>query len=262
MENDKIISDDQEVAELMNNYFSNVVPLLDIQGYNYIYDRHSDEISNIINKFNTHSSIIKIKDSNIIDEPFFFSIPDLQEMENEVIKLNNNKPTTDNNIPPKILKQNINICTPYLTKIYGDSVNTENFPAALKKGDITPGHKKGVTTDKGNYRPVSILPSVSKFFERNMYRDIDKYMQRYLSPSLCGFRKGYSTQHCLLVMLENFKKALDSNCNAAALLTDLSKSFDCIHHELLIAKLSAYDFSHSALSYIYSYLKIDFKEQR
>ena len=254
VENDKIISDDQEVAELMNNYFSNVVPLLDIQGYNYIYDRNSDEISNIINKFNTHPSITKIKDSNIIDEPFFFSIPDLQEMENEVIKLNNNKPTTDNNIPPKILKQNINICTPYLTKIYGDSVNTENFPAALKKADITPGHKKGVTTDKGNYRPVSILPSVSKFFERNMYRDIDNYMQRYLSPSLCGFRKGYSTQHCLLVMLENFKKALDSNCNAAALLTDLSKAFDCIDHELLIAKLSAYGFSHSALNYIYSYL--------
>ena len=118
--------------------------------------------------------------------------------------MNKNKPTTDNNIPSKILKGNGDICAPYITKIYGDSVNEGIFPYALKHADITPGHKKGENTNKDNYRPVSILPTISKIFERNMYKDIDNYMQRYLSPSLCGFRKGYSAQHCLLAMLENF----------------------------------------------------------
>ena len=69
-----------------------------------------------------------------------------------------------------------------------------------------------------------------------------------------GFRKGYSTQHCLTVMLDKWNKAIDNGKLAGALLTDLSKAFDCLNHELLIAKLEAYGFDQSSLSYIYSYL--------
>ena len=61
-----------------------------------------------------------------------------------------------------------------------------------------------------------------------------------LSPYLCGFRKGYSTQYCLAVMLERFKKAIDKKDKFGALLTDLSKAFDCLNHELLIAKMHAF----------------------
>ena len=120
--------------------------------------------------------------------------------------------------------------------------------------DITPIHKKDETTLKENYRPVSILPSISKIFERDMYEQIPLYFENLLSPFLCGFRKGFSTQHCLIVMLERRKKGLDSGKVAGALLTDLSKAFNCLHHELLIAKLQAYGFDDRALSYVYSYL--------
>ena len=71
---------------------------------------------------------------------------------------------------------------------------------------------------------------------------------------MCGFRKGYSTQHCLTVMLDKWNKAIDSGKLAGALLTDLSKAFDCLNHELLIAKLEAYGLDQSSLSYIYSFL--------
>ena len=67
-----------------------------------------------------------------------------------------------------------------------------------------------------------------------------KFMNDKLSPYLCGFRKGYNTQYCLMVVLEKWKKALDKKKVAGALLTDLSKAFDCLHHDLLIAKLEAY----------------------
>ena len=87
-----------------------------------------------------------------------------------------------------------------------------------------------------------------------MQNDISKYINNYLSPYLCGFRKGYSTETCLMAMLECWKKALDKNKIAGAILTDLSKAFDCINHELLIAKLAAYGFDHNSLSFIYSYL--------
>ena len=77
-------------------------------------------------------------------------------------------------------------------------------------------------------------------------------MDKYLSPHLCGY--GYSAQYCLMIMLERWNKALDKKIIAGAILTDLSKAFDCLHHGLLIAKLEPYGFDHMTLGYIYSYI--------
>ena len=67
-------------------------------------------------------------------------------------------------------------------------------------------------------------------------------MRNKLSPYLCGFRKGYSTQQCLIIMIERWKKALDEHDIAGAVLTDLSNAFDSINHDLLIAKLKVFGF--------------------
>ena len=87
-----------------------------------------------------------------------------------------------------------------------------------------------------------------------MYDNIYMYMDKYLSPYLCGFRRGYSAQHCLIHMLEQWNKAMDNKRYAGALLTDISKAFDCINHELLITKLEAYGFDKDSLKFILSYL--------
>ena len=87
-----------------------------------------------------------------------------------------------------------------------------------------------------------------------MHEQISVYIEAFLSPYLCGFRKDFNIEYCLVVMLECWKKALYHGKVAGALLTDLSKAFDCINHELLIAKLHAYGFSRESLKYIYSYL--------
>ena len=79
-------------------------------------------------------------------------------------------------------------------------------------------------------------------------------MESFLSKYQCDFRKGYSTQHCLLFMLEKWERAVDNGKVFGILLTDLSKAFDCLYHELLLSKLHAYGFSISALRLIYSYL--------
>ena len=80
-------------------------------------------------------------------------------------------------------------------------------------------------------------------------------MEEFLSDYLFGYRAGYGPQYCLVTMIEMWKKALDERKVAGAILTDLSKAFDCISHELLIAKLAAYGFENSALILIYDYLK-------
>ena len=79
-------------------------------------------------------------------------------------------------------------------------------------------------------------------------------MPEFLSKYQCSFHKGHSTQHCLLAMLEKWKSAVDKVKSFAALLTDLAKAFDCLSHELLLAKLHAYGFSIAALRLIHSFL--------
>ena len=79
-------------------------------------------------------------------------------------------------------------------------------------------------------------------------------MDNFFSKFQCGFRKAYSTQQCLLPLIEKWKSAVDKDKSFGALLTDLSKTFDCLPHDLLIAKLHSYGFSLNALPLIHSHL--------
>ena len=87
-----------------------------------------------------------------------------------------------------------------------------------------------------------------------MYEQIEDFMEDKLSNLLTGFRKNHSSQHCLICMLEKRKKALDKGGYICAIFMDLSKAFDTLNHNLLIAKLGAYWFDTKALYYIKSYL--------
>ena len=80
------------------------------------------------------------------------------------------------------------------------------------------------------------------------------FAEEHLSPYLCGFRKGYTTEICLIVMIEQWEKALDNRHIAGGVLTDLSKAFECVNHDLLIAKLEAYGLDINVLNLIHSYL--------
>ena len=86
-----------------------------------------------------------------------------------------------------------------------------------------------------------------------MYNQLYEYFDNILFPSQCGFRKGYSAQHCRLVVIKKFKEAIDRGNEFGALLTDLSKAFDCINHPLLIAKLYNYGVSSLSINMIFSY---------
>ena len=87
-----------------------------------------------------------------------------------------------------------------------------------------------------------------------MKKQISNYIDRFLSDKLCGYRKGFNAQHALISMIEKWRKSMDKGGFAGAILMDLSKAFDCLNHELLIAKLNAYGFSKGALKTIQSYL--------
>ncbi len=186
----------------MNEFFVNAVSKLDIQDP-FVDDVNEDLIGveKALNKFKAHPSILKIKEHYTFNEKFSFTNKSVKDIEYEISKLNLNKTTCYDDIPAKILYKNKDIVSPFVTKIYDDTKNSCNFPNLLKLGNVTPIHKKGEKTNKENYRPISILPTVSKVFEKNMYNEISEYIEKYLSPSLCGFRKNYSTHHCLAVLV-------------------------------------------------------------
>ena len=157
-------------------------------------------------------------------------------------------------IPSKIIKQNYDLFTQKLCGDINHSFYYSQFPNNLKLADITPTHKKGAKTEKSNYRPISILSSMSKIFERLLFYQVNNYMDSNLSKYQCGFRKNLSSQHCILLMVEKWKLSLDKGGYAGTILTDLSKAFDCLDHELLLAKLDAYKFDFNSIKLIYSYL--------
>ena len=91
-------------------------------------------------------------------------------------------------------------------------------------------------------------------FERCIYNQIAQFFDKILSKHQCGFRKGHSAQHSLIVLLEKWKESVDQGHVFGALLTDLSKAFDCFPDDLLIAKLNAYGFDNNAVRFVYDCL--------
>ena len=176
-------------------------------------------------------------------------------MEKEILLLKNKKAAGADNIPAKILKDAAKVIVPPLTQLFNCAIHEDYFPTKLKYANVIPLFKKNSNTDKSNYRPISILPSISKVFERSLFHQITSYINNIISPHLCGFRKGYSPQHALLRLKDKFNKSLDKNEMVGLVMMDLSKAFDCIPHDLLIAKLHAYGFDKSSLNLLYSYLK-------
>ena len=185
---------------------------------------------------------------------FSFQYVSHDQVLKEINKLNPRKASQASDIPVKIIKGNIDIVAYFVYNNFNNSLSSFKYPTGLKYADIKAVFKKDDKTNKENYRPISILPNLSKIYERLMDDQLYPYFNNIFSKFQCGFRKGFNSQQCLLSMIEKWRRSLDSGGHAGAFLTDLSKAFDCINHELLIAKLHAYGLDHGSLSFIHSYL--------
>ena len=210
------------------------------------------DLNNFKNEIRTKMQLI---DKYETFEEACFTAVNEDDIQREILNLNPKKPGTFGNIPTRMLKSSSENCSVVLQNICNsDILGKLYFPNKLKLADITPVYKKKDPTLVENYRPVSVLPSVSKIFERIIQKQFSNYVDEFLSPYLCGYRKGFNTQYALLSLIEKWKKELDNKGYAGAILMDLSKAFDTINHELLIAKLYAYGFSKDALKLINSYM--------
>jgi hypothetical protein len=115
-----------------------------------------------------------------------------------------------------------------------------SIPTALKKAEIIPIYKKGDILKKENYRPISVLSCVSKIFDGVIVEQLSQYFESHLSQFISGFIKGHDCQSVLLRFNESLKSHLNNNDFVGAVLTDLSKAFDCLPHDLLVCKMYHY----------------------
>ena len=124
----------------------------------------------------------------------------------------------------------------------------------MKVAQITPIHKKNDPLNKSNYRSVSVLPNFSKVYEKVIEMQLADYFDKIFNPFLCALRRGHGCQTTRLGLLEDWRETLDKNQYVTAVLMDLSKAFDCLPHDILLDKLSAYGISSHSVSILKSYL--------
>ena len=231
LENNEPVKTDLETAEVLNNFFFNVVQNRDIL-------RISNE-EHFINCIEDRTlKALKYRKNK---GSFSFVGVDKKEIEKEVLKLDANKSSQNPDIPIKPLKENVDIFSEFVSTSFSSSINVSKFPENLKLADITPAYKM-------------ILKGTTDQYEKHIFKQMSHFFENILSKYQCGFRKGFSTQHWLLAMLEKWKRSVDNGKAFGALLTDLSKAFDCLDHELLIAKLNACGFSLTVSKLIHDYL--------
>ena len=254
---EEVITDDKAIAEIFNEFYVNIVPNLKISMENNFdteFVKTENPVLNAVNKYKNHPSVIMIKEKIKPIEKFSFFPVQYDDVLRKIRNLDPSKSSQQTDIPTKILNYNSEYFAGYFHENINFCFENSCLPSDLKFADVTPAYKKKSKNSKDNYRPVSILSNISKVYERCIYDQMEAYFETILSPNQCGFCKGFSAQHCLISLIEKWKKSIDNGGAFGALITDLSKAFDCLSHELLIAKLEAYGFDEKSLKLIYNYL--------
>ena len=187
-----------------------------------------------------------------INRKFFFQSVFEDTVKNVLKNLPLDKATAGE-IPVDIFK-NSEFCFSELTKCTNKTFNENKFPDTLKLSDIVPVFKKLDPTYKTNFRPISVLPLLSKVFEKIMHDQLYEHAETFLNKLLCGFRKAHPRQHALFRILQKWEKELDPSGIVGSILMDLSKVYDCLPHDLIIAKLEAYGLNTNSLRFIFDYL--------
>ena len=160
------------------------------------------------------------------------------------------------NIPNKLLKIAADVVGPLLTVIFTQSINTGVFPSDWKEARVSPLHKNGVKNYPSNYRPISVIPAVSKNFEKIIFDQLYAYLNdnNLLSQCQSGFRSLHSTLMALLEATNDWCVNVDNEMLNGVVFVDLKKAFDTIDHGILVRKLKCYGVDTARIRWFESYL--------
>ena len=172
-ENKKVVTSEIELAKIFNKYFVDIVLKLVIKpvASSPNNDLETGNLSAIIKKYKNHSSIIAIEKymKGLGEKSFHFSKATSDIVLRNIQKLDTKKASQSNDVPTKYIKKFSDVFTPVITDDYNNYIVTGTFPECFKTAEVIPTYKKDKSTDKTNYRPSSILSSISKIYGRLMH---------------------------------------------------------------------------------------------
>ena len=231
------ITDKNEIVEKFNEYFVNI----------------GSQLAASIQPSNLHFS-------NYLKQTYMNSFvlfpTNAMEVINIVSALQNKQSFGFDCIPVNIMKSSISYIAEPIAVIINSSLDTGVFPDILKVAKVCPIFKSGDKSDFQNYRPISVLPSFSKIFEKVVQNRLLSYLHNIdiLCKNQFGFRKKHSAYMALIDMYDKISLAIDKNESSIGIFIDLSKAFDTLDHNILLKKLEHYGIRGKALDWFKSYL--------
>ena len=231
------ITDDKMICEMFNNYYINAGKNLS----NSIIDNNIPATDYL---------------GNAVPDTLIFRSTDEPEVTRLIGCLGDSAAGIDD-IPAKIIKSvSVEIVYP-LTVLFNLSMRDGIFPDQFKIAKITPIFKKGNKQEIKNYRPISVLPCLSKILERLIQDRLTEFLTQHqiISETQHGFQKQKSTTSAILSLTDNILDSFDKNQFTIALFLDLSKAFETVNHNILLSKLEHYGIRENSLKWFRSYLE-------
>lgn len=230
-----------------------------------------EEIANEFNNFFvTVASKIKepIQHSNFkklrtycdkkVPKDIYFDIPEITkcQVEKYLKTIDVSKATGLDEIGPRLLRISAPYISESITYLCNQSIKMGIFPDKWKEGKVTPLLKTGDKDDPNNYRPISILPVLSKLLEKHVHDHVMEFLVSYnlLHTTQSGFRPNHSCETALAYMIDNWLGAINKGQMIGAVMVDFKKAFDLVDHALLLRKLHHYKFSDTTINWFSSYL--------
>lgn len=152
------------------------------------------------------------------------------------------KSTGTDNVGPRLLKMAAPLLADSLTYICNLSISTSMFPDKWKEAKVRPLHKAGPLNDLNNFRPISILPILSKVIEKHAHDSLLSYLESYklIHNTQSGFRPNHSCETALLYMIDKWLQAIDKGDLVGVIFVDFRKAFDLVDHNILLKKMASY----------------------
>jgi hypothetical protein len=240
----EITFDKLKVSEKFNSFYTTVASKL------------VDKLPSSLKKFSKSFVFNFYSSKGVKPDSFTFNPVNENSIFKLLNKLGSNKATGLDGIPSRFVKDAAPIISGPISHIVNLSIIQGSVPDSLKLARVTPLYKKSDKTQVGNYRPVSILSIISKIFERVIYDQLQGYLndRKLLYNFQSGFRKGYSTDTCLMHLSDYLRFNLDKGHMVGMVLLDLQKAFDTVDHDILLMKLQAIGLHSDALLWFRSYL--------
>jgi len=238
--NNTTIDSIPEILDTFNTHFTNISDLITKTKFEPC---HYEKFKTYLNdKLKTH--VFEIAPITVF------------EVRKIIDSLKNNKAPGLDNIGPDILKHCGDSIVDPITSIINKSIQSGIFPDRLKNAYILPVHKESDKNDLNNYRPISILPTISKIIERHISNQMKSFFEKHqlLHTFQSGFRQNHSCQSSLIRLIDSWLQNIDSGQIVGSVYLDLKKAFDLVDHDILLNKMSMYHFSESVLTLMQSYL--------